>query len=155
MTQNPHTRGLLHGAAGYRLADAHRKLGEYDQASAVLLDILEMLKASQNCLGVANAVWLITNMYQESGKIKQAITLCENTLDYIREQHWEQMPSSGMIYLVLADLQVDSGYREVARRNLESGAKAHRTVIIARSIQTGRPCKKETWSYCVIFPTPR
>ncbi len=119
----PASRGLLHGAAGYRLADAHRKLGESDQACAVLLEILDILKVSQNCLGVANAVWLITNMYQESGKIKQAIMLCENTLDYIREQHWEQMPSSGMIYLVLASLQVDSGDREVARRNLESGQR--------------------------------
>ena len=121
----PVTRNLLHGAAGYRLARAQKELGEYNQASAVLLDVLEMLKASQNCLGVANAVWVMAGLYQQSGRTEQAITLCENTLDYIREHRWENMPSSGMIHLVLANLQADSGSLEAAQNNLQRG---HRLV---------------------------
>ena len=39
-------RMLLQGAADYRLALAHKALGEYNRACAILLQGLEMLKAA-------------------------------------------------------------------------------------------------------------
>jgi LuxR family maltose regulon positive regulatory protein len=120
---NPATRGLLQGAASYRLAQAHRELGELEQACTILLAGLEMLKASDNYLGAANTVLQIVSMYQEMGKTKDAITLCENTLAYIKENHWETISPSGLVYVTLADLQADSRAFDQAGKNLEIGRR--------------------------------
>ena len=118
---NPATRGLLQGAASYRLAQAHRELGEYDQACALLLEGLAMLKASENYIGVAYTILQIVTMYQASGKTKAAISLCEENLAYIIENNWQKMPPSGLVNVILAGLQADSGDSEAAKKNLEIG----------------------------------
>ncbi|MBI9045221.1 MAG: hypothetical protein JEZ06_12095 [Anaerolineaceae bacterium] len=118
---NPATRGLLYGAAGFRLAQAQKELGEYDQACDVLLEILEILKFSQNYVGAANTIYQIVTIYRDSDKEQEAIKLCEENLDYIEEHQWNKFPPSGMVHLILAELQVDSGNIETARENLEIG----------------------------------
>ena len=119
----PDIRMLLQGAAGYRLALAHRELGELDQACAVLLNGLEMLKASENYFGAAVTVLQIVAVYQRSNQSQEAVRLCEETLDYIARHHWDSMPPSGYVYLRLAGLQADSGEYSVAKKNLAIGRK--------------------------------
>jgi LuxR family transcriptional regulator, maltose regulon positive regulatory protein len=118
---NPATRGLLHGAAGYRLAQAHNELGEYEQSCALLLEMLEMLKASQNYIGVATTIHQIVNIYQQSSKSQKAIALCEDTLGYFQEHGGGKMPPIGMVNLILAGLHADKGNFDAARKNLEIG----------------------------------
>lgn len=120
---NPATRWLLHGAAGFRLAQAHTELGEFEQACVVLLDILEMLKASQNYLGVANTIYQVVTIYQRSEKARQAIALCQDTLNFIEKHQWDKMPPSGLVYLSLAELQVDEGNFDAAKKNYTIGRK--------------------------------
>ena len=120
---NPATRGLLQGAASYRLAQAHRELGEYEQAIAILLAGLEMLKASENYIGAANTILQIVRMYQQLGKTQEAITLCNDMLTYIEAHHWEIISPSGLVYVTLAELQADSGAFDLARKNLENGRR--------------------------------
>lgn len=121
-TPNPAVRGLLQGAANYRLALAHRELGEYEQASAIFLEGLKMLKASENYFGVAATLLPIVTIYQESGKIKEAINLCTNTLDFFVEvHHLHNTVPTGLVKVMLANLQVDLGDFEAARKNLELG----------------------------------
>jgi LuxR family maltose regulon positive regulatory protein len=117
----PEVRMLLHGAAGYRLALAHKELGELDQACAVLLDGLEVLKASDNYFGAAASVLQIVDMYRRTGKTRQALALCEQTLDYIAEHQWCDMPPCGYVYLCLAGLLADSGQITAAKKNLAIG----------------------------------
>jgi len=120
---NPATRGLLQGAASYRLAQAHRELGEYEQAIAILLAGLEMLKASENYIGAANTILQIVHMYQQVGKTQEAITLCNDMLTYIEAHHWEIISPSGLVYVTLAELQAESGSFDLARKNLENGRR--------------------------------
>jgi len=118
---SPTVRQLLHGAAGYRLAYAYKELGEYDQACALFLDGLEMLKASENYIGAAATILQIVTLYQQLGKTEEGISLCGDTLAYMAEHGWEKTPPSGLLNVILAGLQADSGYFEKARRNLELG----------------------------------
>jgi LuxR family maltose regulon positive regulatory protein len=118
---NPTARQLLHGAAGYRLAYAHKELGEFDQACAILLEGLEMLKASENYLGAAATVLQIVTLYQQLGKTDEGIRLCAETLDYLAKNGWKKTPPSGILNVILAGLQSDTGNFESARMNLELG----------------------------------
>jgi LuxR family maltose regulon positive regulatory protein len=119
----PTAQMLLQGAAGYRLALAHKELGEFDQACAVLLQGLEMLKASDNYFGAAVTILQLVDIYRRSGKSQQAVRLCEETLEYITQRHWDNMPPSGYVYLSLADMQADSGEYAAAKQNLAVGRK--------------------------------
>jgi len=121
--QNPAVRGLLGGAAGYRLADAHKKLGEYDEAYVVLLEVLEMLKTSDNYYGAVATLQQIVAIYTKLEKTEEGITLCEDMLQYMKAHQWDKMPPSGVVNLVLADLQADLGQFDDARRNLEIGQR--------------------------------
>jgi len=114
-------RQLLYGAAGYRLAYAYRELGEYDQACALFLEGLKMLKASENYLGAAATVLQIVTLYEQLGKTEEGINLCGDTLDYMAKHGWEKTPPSGILNVLLAGLQADSGDFENARGNLEFG----------------------------------
>ena len=118
---DPITRELLQGAAGYWYAQALRALGQVEQACEVLLGVLEMLKSSENYYGAANTLGLITSMYQELGKTRLAILLCEETLRYNEEHHWGDLPPSGLVNVIYADLLVDAGDYEAAVENLEKG----------------------------------
>ena len=118
---NVANRRLLQGAAGFRLAQAHRELGEIDQACTALLNVLEMLKASDDYFGTANTVLQIVRLYQESNKTQEAIILCEDTLAFIKEHQWENMSPSGIVNVILAGLQADTGDYVAARKNLEIG----------------------------------
>jgi LuxR family maltose regulon positive regulatory protein len=112
---------LLYGAAGYRLAYAYKELGEYDQACALFLEGLEMLKASKNYLGAAATVLQIVTMYEQLGKTEEGINLCGDTLDYMVEHGWDETPPSGILNVLLAGLQADWGDFEKSRANLELG----------------------------------
>ncbi len=121
--QNPAVRGLLGGAAGYRLAEAHQELGEYNEAYIVLLEVLEMLKTSDNYYGAVATLQQIVAIYQKLGKTGEGITLCQGMLQFMEDHHWGKMPPSGVVYVVLADLQADLGQFDDARRNLEMGQR--------------------------------
>jgi len=118
---NPAARQLLQGAAAYRLAEAHRDLGEYDQACAILLEGLEMLKASENRFGAAVALLRIVAMYQQSGKTEKAVELCADTLAFFEEQQWQRTAPGGLVHVILADLQADSGNDAQAGTNMQLG----------------------------------
>jgi LuxR family maltose regulon positive regulatory protein len=120
---SPASRGLLHGAAEYTLAHAHRELGELEQACAVMLDGLERLKASKNYLGAANSFLEIVSIYQELGKTNEAISLCNEMLTYIEEHHWDVITPRGLVHVTLADLQADSHELERSRKNWEIGRR--------------------------------
>ena len=115
------TRQLLYGAAGYRLAYASKELGEYEQACTLFLEGLEMLQASGNYLGASATVLQIVSMYQQLGRIEEGLTLCADALDYMAKHGWEKTPPSGMLNIILAGLQVDSGDMENAQSNLAFG----------------------------------
>ncbi len=117
----PKNRGLLQGAAAYRLAEAHRELGEIDEACAVSLAGLEVLKASKNYLGAAATVMDIADMYQEIGKTSSALSICEDMLDYVRTHHWDNLRPIGLVYIKYADLLADIGDLNAATTNLEKG----------------------------------
>lgn len=112
---------LLEGAAGYWLAQAYIALGDLEQACAVLIDVLKSLKASGNYFGVANTLLLIVTLYQKLKKTQGAIMLCEDTIKFIEETHWEKIPPSGLVHVIYAGLQIDSGDFQGARVNLEFG----------------------------------
>jgi LuxR family transcriptional regulator, maltose regulon positive regulatory protein len=120
---NPATRGLLHGAAGFRLAQAHAELGENERACAVLVEILDMLKNSKNYVGVANTIYQLVIIYQQTNQLHQAVTLCEDSLVFIEQHEWDHMPPSGMVYLILAELMADSGKFDRANTNFEIGQR--------------------------------
>jgi DNA-binding CsgD family transcriptional regulator len=103
------------------LAYAYRELGEYDQACALFLEGLKMLKASENYLGAAATVLQIVTLYEQLGKTEEGINLCGDTLDYMAKHGWEKTPPSGILNVLLAGLQADSGDFENARGNLEFG----------------------------------
>ncbi len=117
----PAVRQLLQGAAAYRLAEAHRELGEYDHACAILLEGLEALKASENYFGTAAMLLRIVTMYQESGKSAEAVKLCTDTLAYFEEGQRQNVAPSGLVHVILADLQADSGKYVQAAKNMELG----------------------------------
>jgi LuxR family maltose regulon positive regulatory protein len=118
---DPIAQELLQGAAGYWLAQAYKSLGDLEQACAVLLEVLDLLKASQNYFGAANTLLLLVSMYQELDRTQEAITLCEDTLAFIEDNHWGKIPPSGVIYVVYAGLQIESGDFQEAKENLAFG----------------------------------
>jgi LuxR family maltose regulon positive regulatory protein len=118
---NPATHGHLYGVAGFRLGLAHVELGESEQAIAVFLEILEILKNSSNFLGVAQTILQIVSLYQDSGKTQAAINLCERYIDYFATHNWDNIPSIGTVYIVYAGLQADSGNFDIAREYLVKG----------------------------------
>ena len=120
---DPTIRGLLHGAASYRLAMANRELGEYDQACNVLIGGLEMLKASANYFGVAAIILQLVTIYRSLDKTQEATILCEETLDFVAEHHWQDMAPSGVIHVILASIQMDAGDHTSAKKNLELGRR--------------------------------
>jgi ATP/maltotriose-dependent transcriptional regulator MalT len=112
---------LLRAAATYKLAQVHLEMSEFDQACAMLIDVLEMLKSSEDYFGAGNILLQIVRIYQKLEKIQDAISLCDGTLRYFAAHNWENIPASGMINLILADLQASTGEFEAARENLEIG----------------------------------
>jgi LuxR family maltose regulon positive regulatory protein len=119
---SPVDRSRLILAANFRLGQAHRELGEFDQACSILLEVLEMLKATESFYVVSTVIQVVS-IYQESGRKQEALKLCEDTLHFVTEKHWDELPPVGQIYLALAGLQADVGNFEAARDNLDAGRK--------------------------------
>jgi LuxR family maltose regulon positive regulatory protein len=117
---SPVDRRRLILAAYFRLGQAYRELSELDEASSILLEVLEMLKATESYYVVSTAIQLVA-IYQELGRKQEARTLCENTLDFAAKKHWDEMPPVGQIYVTLAGLQADAGDCQAARENLDTG----------------------------------
>ena len=117
---SPVDRSRLILAAYFRLGQAHSELGEFDEACSVLLEVLEMLKATESYYVVSTAIQLVA-IYQRLGRNQEALTLCENTIDFATEKHWNEMPPLGLIYVALAGLQADAGETRAARENLATG----------------------------------
>jgi ATP/maltotriose-dependent transcriptional regulator MalT len=117
---SPVDRRRLILAANFRLGQAHKELGELDQACSILLDELEMLKATESYYVVSTAIQVIS-IYQELGRKQEARILCEDTLQFIAEKHWDELPPVGLVYLALAELQADTGDYESAQESLATG----------------------------------
>jgi LuxR family maltose regulon positive regulatory protein len=117
---SPVDRRRLILAAYFRLGQAHSELGEFDEASSTLLEVLEMLKATESYYVVSTALQLVA-IYQELGRKEKALTLCENTLDFAAKKHWDETPPVGLVYVALAGLQADAGDYQAARENLDTG----------------------------------
>ena len=118
---NPKFGRLLRAAATYKLAEAHLALGNLDQACTFLLAVLDMLKASEDYFGIGNVLFHIVDVYLELGNNREAHQLCEDTLSYIEAHNWGKMPPSGIVYLILAGLQANSGAIKSAHKNLDIG----------------------------------
>ena len=65
----------------------------------------------------------IVSIYQKLGKIDEAINLCEDMLQFMKDNHWGEMPPSGVANVILAEVQVDSRNFYEARKNLETGRR--------------------------------
>jgi len=120
---NPAVSQLLYGAAAYRLALAYRKLGEFEQSCCVLLEGLDMLMVSENYLGAAATVLQVIMMYKQLDRTDEARILCEKTLQSFIDNGREKTPPSGLLKVILANFQADSGELELAQLNLESGRR--------------------------------
>ena len=96
-------------------------MGELEQACEVLLEVLDLLKSSKNYFGAAHTLILIVSMYQVLGKNKAAISICEETIQFIEDNQWEEYPPSGLVNVVYADLLIDLGDYQAAVDNLEAG----------------------------------
>jgi len=119
----PAWRNIIYAAAAYRLAEAYSALGENDKACSLLTQELEMIKDSKNFYGTANTVLKIVSFYKTSGKIQDAIIVCQNMVDHFLKKHWEKKPPIGLVYIALAELQLTSGDSSSALKNLETGQK--------------------------------
>jgi ATP/maltotriose-dependent transcriptional regulator MalT len=119
----PTVQGLLYAPAGFWLAQAHRDLGETDQACVVYLKLVELLKVSQNQLGATSAIWEISKLYEASGRNAETITLCRESLEYITSQGWSELPPTGVVHLVLAISLQEDGDLHGAQSHLETGRK--------------------------------
>ena len=117
---SPVDRRRLFLAASFRLGQAHKELGEYDEACSILLEVLEMLKATESYYVVSTVIQIVS-MYQKLGRNQEALTLCEDTLYFVAEKHWEELPPVGLIHVALAGLQADAGDYKAAQENLDSG----------------------------------
>ena len=117
---SPADRGSLILAANFRLGQAHRELGELDQACTILQEVLEMLKDTESYYVVGTAMQIIT-IYRETGRKQEALTVCEDTLDFIADKNWNELPPVGLIYVALAGLQADQGDYGAAQGNLDLG----------------------------------
>jgi len=117
---SPVDRRRLILAAYFRLGQAHRELGEFDEACSILLEVLEMLKATESYYVVSTAMQVVA-IYQESGRKQEALTLCEDTLGFAARKHWDETPPVGLVYVALAGLQADAGDYQAARENLDTG----------------------------------
>jgi LuxR family maltose regulon positive regulatory protein len=117
---SPVDRRRLILAAYFRLGQAHRELGEFDEACSILLEVLEMLKATESFYVISTAIQVVA-IYQELGSKQEALTLCENTLDFAAKKHWDEMPPVGLVHVALAGLQADAGDYQAARENLDTG----------------------------------
>ena len=63
------------------------------------------------------------SIYQETDRKQEARTLCDDTLQFVSEKHWDELPPVGLIYVYLASLQADAGDYEAAQKNLDAGYK--------------------------------
>jgi ATP/maltotriose-dependent transcriptional regulator MalT len=117
---SPVDRRRLILGANFRLGQAHKELGELDQACSVLLDVLEMLKATESFYVVGTTIQVLF-IYQESGGKQEALKLCKDTLDFIAKKNWVELPPVGIIFVTLAGLQADAGDYVAAKENLDKG----------------------------------
>ncbi len=118
---DPLTCELLRGAAGYWLGQAYITLGELEPACGVLLEGLNLLKASQNYFGAANSLLLIATLYQELDRTEAAIALCEDMTAFMEDNRWGNIPPRGIVYVVYARLQIETGDYQAARENFAYG----------------------------------
>jgi LuxR family maltose regulon positive regulatory protein len=133
---SPVDRRRLILGANFRLGQAHKELGELDQASSVLLEVLEMLKATESYYVVGTAIQVLS-ILQETSRNQAALKLCLDTLDFITKKHWVELPPVGSIYVTLAGLQIDTGDYKAAQENLDKGrglVKQQTTPEITRMI---------------------
>ena len=117
---SPVDRRRLILAAYVRLGQAHRELGEFDEACSILLQVLDMLKATESYYVVSTALQVVAT-YQQLGRKREALALCENTIDFAAKKHWDEMPPVGLVHVALAGLQADAGDYQAARENLDTG----------------------------------
>jgi LuxR family maltose regulon positive regulatory protein len=119
---SPVDRRRLILAANLRLGQAHRELGEFDEASSVLITVLEMLKATESYYVVGTAIQILA-LYEALDRKRKAMTLCKETLDFVAKKHWDELPPVGHIHLALARLQADAGDHEAAQDSLDAGRR--------------------------------
>jgi ATP/maltotriose-dependent transcriptional regulator MalT len=79
-----------------------------------------MLKATESYY-VVGTVTQILFIYRETGRKQEALNLCVDTLDFIAQKQWVELPPVGLIYVILAGLQADAGDTMAARENLDTG----------------------------------
>lgn len=111
-------RELLAGSATYRMAQAQRELGQYDDAIAIMLDGLEQLKRTNNVIGVVRGTYDVVHMYLAVDQPHKAQKLCESTLQHLAHQGCAHLPLTGLVHAALAEIAITTGAIQAAHDHL-------------------------------------
>jgi len=128
----PATQGLLYASASYWLALAYEELGETDQACTLHLELIELMKMSENQMGAANSLLEISRIYLHTGRLDELIRLCEDMLAYISERGWDRLPPTGVSMLVLSKALRLSGSIVKADKYFTAGQELIRPIMSPR-----------------------
>jgi ATP/maltotriose-dependent transcriptional regulator MalT len=123
------TQGILYVSASYWLALAYERLGETDKACALHLEMIELMKDSENLMGAANSLLEISRVYLQTGRLNILIELCEDMLAFISERGWERLPPAGVVMLVLSKGMRLSGSSGEAEKYFQEGRELIRPIM--------------------------
>lgn len=110
---------LLIGSASYRLAQAHRQLGQFEEAINTLLPVIEQLKRTDNVIGIVRGVHEAVQLYLALEQPATAQAVCEDSLDHLTQRGYARLPLIGLIHTAQAEISLCTNDATAAKMHLE------------------------------------
>jgi LuxR family maltose regulon positive regulatory protein len=98
--------------------DAQAALGDFKGAAQTYHEVIRIGQQTGNYLAASYAVVSLTTLFHLQGKLREAVALCQRTVDQYVDARGKPLPSAGMIYLQLVLMDYELNNLDQASRHL-------------------------------------
>jgi LuxR family maltose regulon positive regulatory protein len=135
----PEQYWLLWRLVTLNLAIAHYLQGEFEPAHQLLTEIIATGQAAPRMASTSSAIYTNTLLLRTQGALRRALQLCQEGLESITRQGWQDLPAVGFVYVALGDLLRERNELSKAAEYLERGIQlgqegGHPHILIAGNV---------------------
>jgi LuxR family transcriptional regulator, maltose regulon positive regulatory protein len=121
LSQLPETDVRLREMAHWTINFTNVLESSPDEGIRTLMKIVDANRASGNLLGWAAAIWQISRLYSQQGKLSQAKLILEQVLERARDFQGELLPIAGEALMGLGELYREANQFQQAESYLKKG----------------------------------
>jgi LuxR family maltose regulon positive regulatory protein len=112
---------LLRAMVSMNLAMAYYLRGDFGPALQLLTAIIASGQTTQRMANTLSALYLKTVILRAQGALQQAHQLCQDGLDLVARNGWQQFPSVGFLYVAFGEVLRERNELGAAAEYLEKG----------------------------------